>query len=242
MDQLRSGGARRSCSANKVEVSLPTPTSEPDPLWGRPCVAYNLHAELGDECAHGLAEVQEGLHGTYTGVLTCPRRSLHVSVASLLSPRSSYGQPKEAIWSRWGSTWSAGLRELAADVEPFEICFEALLVSEAAVVAVARPASEIERFRELAGELLWSAGMSSPQPSIVHCTLLRYATRGLRLDGLARSAAQVKVDARTFVNRVVVSKELVYPNLVDQVIDYLPLGRAQSWHRELGPGRAKPPG
>ena len=33
--------------------------SEEDPLWSKPCLAYNLHAEIEPNCQASLAQVQD---------------------------------------------------------------------------------------------------------------------------------------------------------------------------------------
>ena len=35
--------------------------SEEDPLWSKPCLAYNVHAELDVACRDDLVRVQQGL-------------------------------------------------------------------------------------------------------------------------------------------------------------------------------------
>ena len=35
--------------------------SEEDPLWSKPCLAYNVHAELDDACPDDLVQAQENL-------------------------------------------------------------------------------------------------------------------------------------------------------------------------------------
>ncbi len=55
--------------------------SEEDPLWSRPCLAYNLQAELGDACRDDLFQVQDKLQLPRSWTLRCLPASLHVSVA-----------------------------------------------------------------------------------------------------------------------------------------------------------------
>jgi 2'-5' RNA ligase len=206
-------------------VSTAPLASERDPLWSEPCLAYNLHVELDAACRDDFAEVQGRLHRTCSGTLVCPPASLHVSVATILSVRRDYGTSKEVIRARWGNRWLEGLREVVAGLQPFEVHFDKLAVSKAAVVAVAEPVPEIDLIRARAKELVSLAGVNASQPSIVHCTLLRYGTSGLDLGDLARLAAGVDLSTKTVVTNVVVSRELVYPNLVNEVLQRFQIGQ-----------------
>jgi hypothetical protein len=199
--------------------------SERDPLWSEPCLAYNLHVELDAACKEDFAEVQARLHRSCSGTLVCPSASLHLSVATILSVRRDYGTSKEVIWACWGKRWLEGLREVAAGHQPFGVNFDKLVVSKAAVIAVAEPVPEVDVIRARAGELVSLAGVNAAQPSIVHCTLLRYATSGLDLGDLACLASGVNLSAKTVVTNLVVSKELVYPNLVNEVLQCFHIGQ-----------------
>jgi hypothetical protein len=203
----------------------PSRVSEQDPLWSKPCLAYNLHAELDAQCREDLADVQERfLPRPSWGALRCPARSLHLSVATVLSVRQDYGMPKDLIWSSWGQKWSASLRQLATGLQPFAVRFTSLQVSTAAVIAVADPVPEVALVRARTTELLSEAGLQAGQPSILHCTLVRYASSGLDLGAVELSSGAVELRTQTVVTRLVISKELVYPNLVSETLDRLQLG------------------
>jgi hypothetical protein len=202
----------------------PLGASEQDLLWSKPCLAYNLHAELDTQCREYLVDIQERLHRPSWGTLRCPASSLHLSVATILSVRRDYGTPKDLIWESVGRNWLASLRELAAGLQPFVVRFTSLRVSTAAVIAVADPVVEVGLIRDRAKKLLSEAGLEAGQPSILHCTLVRYATSGLDLGAVARSARTVELTTQTVVSSLVISKELVYPNLVSENLDRLQLG------------------
>jgi hypothetical protein len=102
--------------------------------------------------------------------------------------------------------------------------FTNLEVSTAAVIAMADPVPEVGLVRARAKELLSEAGLQAGQPSILHCTLVRYATSGQDLGAVAPSAGAVELRAQTVVTSLVIYKELVYPNLVSETLDRLRLG------------------
>jgi hypothetical protein len=203
----------------------PCRVSEQDPLWSKPCLAYNLHAELDVQCREDLADVQgKVLDDLGWGALRCPAPSLHLSVATILSVRQDYGTTKDLIWANWGREWSTSLRELAAGLQPFVVRFASVQVSTAAVIALADPVPEVALVRARATELPSDAGLPAGQPSILHCTLVRYAASGLDLGAVARSAGAVKLRAQTVVTSLVICRELLYPNLVNETLERLHLG------------------
>jgi hypothetical protein len=208
----------------QVQVSGNRGTSEADPLWSHPCLAYNLHAALDESCRKGLAAIQERLHRVDCGTLACAPLSLHVSVASLLSVRKDYGLPKDELWARCGDAWCASLQELASRTAPFVVRFYKVLVSNSAVIAMAEPVKAVDNFRQRAAQLLGQQGLDGAQPSILHCSLLRFATSGLDLSRLSDDADTVDPGVSTVVTRLVVLRELVYPNLVTETLKHFRVG------------------
>jgi hypothetical protein len=198
-----------------------------DPLWAKPCSAYNVHAELTPECRLEFAQAQERLHLLGPGLLCCPPETLHVSVACFLSVREDYGVSKDLLWARHGVEWDGRLREIVADLTPFKITFTHLLVTDAAVVAVAQPRDEIEAVRGCVTRLLSAFDLPSFQPSIVHSTLLRYDSPDFDYERLCDLAEGVQVGNAVLVDSLVISREVVYPSLVTDEVDRLVLGVAR---------------
>jgi hypothetical protein len=198
-----------------------------DPLWAKPCTAYNVHAELTSECRREFAQAQERLHVLGPGLLCCPPQTLHVSVACFLSVRDDYDVSKDLLWARHGVEWTGRLREIVADLPPFRITFTHLLVTDEAVVAIAQPRDEIEAVRGCVTRMLTAFGLPSFQPSIVHSTLLRYESPDFDHERLRELAEGVQVRKAVLVNSLVISREVVYPSLVTDEVDRLALGVAR---------------
>lgn len=198
--------------------------SQADPLWSRDCRAYVVQAGIDEACRERLEAVQASLAPVQDGLLVCPPSSLHVSIAVLLSVRRDYGVPKDALWDEWGPRWCEELRRLTAELAPFEVAFNEVRVDGAAVIALADPVPAVDALRRCAAGLQRRAGLVSYQPSIVHCTLLRYAASGVALSGLARAATGLCLRARTSVARLTVARELVYPSLVTDAVARFELG------------------
>jgi hypothetical protein len=191
-----------------------TPLLKADPLWGKPCIAYSLQADLADDARRIFSRAQERLQAAGPGLLTGPPATLHISVACLLSVRERYGVSKDSLWRRHGLQWTASLRELLAAVPPCEVIFRRLEVTDAAVIAVAEPQSEVRTIR---------SGVPSFQPSIIHATVLRYGSCELRAEALAEAARCVHIESSVPIRQLVLSKETVYPSLAREVIECMPL-------------------
>jgi hypothetical protein len=198
-----------------------------DRLWAKPCTAYNVHAELTPECRLEFAQAQESLNVLGPGLLCCPPDTLHVSVACFLSVREDYGVSKDLLWARHGAEWTGRLREMVTDLPPLSIVFTHLLVTDAAVVALAQPRDEIEAVRGGVTRMLSAFGLPSFQPSIVHSTLLRYQSTDCDLDRLGELAKGVLVGNIVPVDSLVISREVVYPSLVTDEVERLVLGSAR---------------
>lgn len=109
-----------------------------DPLWQCPCLAYNIHARPDRVCRDRLATVQEEFSRLgEPGLLGCPAGSLHVSVAPLLFVRRDHAEAKESLWAAHGSRWIADLTSFLETVQPFTLSYERVLVTDAAVLALA---------------------------------------------------------------------------------------------------------
>jgi hypothetical protein len=198
-----------------------------DPLWAKPCSAYNVHAELTPKCRLEFAQAQERLLVLGPGLLCCPPETLHVSVACFLAAREDYDVSKDLLWARHGAEWTERLREIVADLPPFKITFTHLLATDAAVVAVAQPRDEIGTVRGCVTSILSALGLPSFQPSIVHSTLLRYESPDFDHERLRELAESIQVGNAVFVDSLVISREVVYPSLVTEEVDRLVLGAAR---------------
>jgi len=201
-----------------------TRESKPDPLWAKPCLAYNVHLALSEQCRAALGAASGRIAASFPEVLSCPSASLHISVASFLSVRASYEIEKGLLWHRHHARWTSGLAAVVARQSRFEVRFTGVSVSDTAVFALASgQIPEIETIRSAVDALLSEAGLAGGQPDIVHSTLLRFGEAPVDLTRLAALANEIVLDVTTAVVDIVISKELVYPSLVTEEIARLAL-------------------
>jgi hypothetical protein len=164
------------------------------------------------------------MDGFGPGLLVCPPTSLHVTAASLLSVRREYERPKEDIWDEHKQEWATALKAAIGRLSPFEIRFRELRVTETAVIALADPVDEVATLRAMVANLQSEAGFVATQPTILHCTLLRYGADHIDLDRLAAAAEATGISTTMAVTSLLLSKELVYPNLVSEPLQRYRLG------------------
>jgi hypothetical protein len=192
-------------------------------LWARPCRAYNVHIEL-DACTRAsFGKTQQALKRAEPGLLACPPKSLHVSVAWLLAVHTNYQLCKDSLWERHAEEWKAELNRIAAESPAFRLTYEHVVATDSAVIALAEPTEPVNRIRRIIRERLSLPAETRNEAELVHSTLFRY--RGMLSDPEKFLAILEKTSARTTaeVDELVVSKELVYPSLEAEVLARLPL-------------------
>jgi len=193
------------------------------PLWTRPCRGYNVQIELGPRTKASLGQTQQGLKQAEPNLLVCPQETLHVSVAWLLAVHASYPIAKDLLWERHAEGWTAELARIAAQSAGFRIAYERVVVTDSAMIALARPTEPVNRIRGMIRERLRLPPETRNGADLVHTTLFRY--RGPLSDPakFLAMAEEASADATAEVDELVVSKELVYPSLEAEVLARLPL-------------------
>ena len=194
-----------------------------DGLWAQPCRAYNVQIELDQRTRSSLEKVQQRIYQAEPNLLECPRETLHVSVAWLVAVHASYPVAKDSLWERHGEEWMAELRRIAAESAGFRISYEHVVATDSAVIALARPTEPVNRIRGMIRERPRLPPETRNEADLVHTTLFRY--RGPLSDPaeFLTMLEDTSADAATEVEKLVVSKELVYPSLEAEVLGRLPL-------------------
>ena len=193
------------------------------PLWDQPCRAYNVQIELDPRTRSSLGQIQQSLKQAEPGLLVCPLETLHVSVAWLLTVHESYEVSKDSLWERHGGEWTKELTRIVAASAGFRITFEHLVATDSAMIALARPAEPVNRIRRMIRERLRLPSETRNEADLVHTTLCRYRGRLCDPKKFLAMLEDTSARATAEVDRLVVSKELVYPSLETEALAYLPL-------------------
>jgi hypothetical protein len=161
-------------------------------------------------------------------LLRQPETRLHTSVAWLLPVGREFSEPKDALWAEHGEDWLKIIAAIAEGMPPMRLCYRRLVVTDAAVIAVAEEPNPVGAFRR---ELTAALGLSWPitysSVEVVHTTLLRYRQPLSDPAGLLRRLESMPVAIETGVSELLIIRESLYYTLEYEVLRRLPLGKAQ---------------
>jgi hypothetical protein len=205
---------RQEVARNEVRAS---------PLWAQPARGYNVHIELDSRTRSVLGKVQQSLKQAEPGLLVCPPRTLHVSLAWLLAVHVSYPVDKDSLWERHAVEWMVELRRISAESTGFRITYERVVATDSAVIVLAQPSEPVNRIRRMIRERLRLPTETRNEADLVHTTLFRYRGQLSDPEKLLAMIEDTRVDATAEVEELVVMKELVYPSLEAEVLERLPL-------------------
>jgi hypothetical protein len=180
--------------------------------WGQPFLAYNVFVLADPPGAAALAAVQDQIALMEPSLLRLPEAALHTTAAFLLPGFPEFGRPKDELWHQHGALWLAQLADLAAGTPAFTLSFRRLLVTDAAIVAVADEPNELSALRRRLLTLMEVPGNSRGY-GLVHSTLFRYSGPLRDPAALLEWAASAEVHADFSVSELVVAREHTFPFL-----------------------------
>jgi len=197
------------------------------PNWGAPGIGYLLIFRPDAAASAALARVQEQVLALEPTLLRQPESQLHTSVAWLLAVGRDFGEPKDAIWAARGDDWLKIMASITERTEPMRLCYQRLVVTDAAVIAVAQeptPVGEVRRELTAGLGLPWPISYSSVE--VVHTTLFRYSAALRDPAGLLQRLEAMPVSIETSVSELLMVRESMYYTARYEVLRRLPLGVA----------------
>ena len=117
----------------------------------------------------------------------------------------------------------AELHRIAAQSTGFRITYEHVVATDSAVIALAEPTEPVNRIRRMISQRLRLPSETRNEADLVHTTLFRYRGPLSDPEKLLAMLDDKRVEAAAEVDKLVVSKELVYPSLEAEVLARLPL-------------------
>lgn len=147
-----------------------------DPLWGQPCLAYDVQGQPDQMTRDTLADIQKRIAPLMPVPLNLvPAGALHMSIATLIPARAEAAD-KSALWLRiWGeirSEFDAQIRQ----AEPFSLVFRRIdLMPDAIIIPTPEQPAIIRAVRARAAAMLERLGRPVPRYDRTHITLARYA-------------------------------------------------------------------
>jgi hypothetical protein len=197
------------------------------PNWGAPGIGYLLIFKPDPAASATLAQLQEQVLALEPTLLRQPESQLHTSVAWLLAVGRDFAEPKDTLWAEHGDDWLKVIASITERAAPMRLRYERLVVTDAAIIAVAQeptPVGEIRRELTAALGLPWPISYSSVE--IVHTTLFRYSAALSDPAGLLRRLGTMPVAIQTSVSELLMVRESMYYTARYEVLRRLPLGVA----------------
>jgi hypothetical protein len=192
--------------------------------WGKPTLGYILMFRPDPAAVAGLAAVQDIVLAAEPSLLRQPGSQLHSSVAWLLSTQAKFGRPKDEIWQEHGDDWLKIITGLTDTTGPMRLRFRKIVMTNAAVIAIADEPNPVAGFRR---ELTAALGLDWPityeSLGVVHVTLLRYRQPLADPAGLLSRISAASISVETDISELIMVRETVYPTLDYEVLRHLPL-------------------
>jgi hypothetical protein len=197
------------------------------PNWGAPSVGYLLLFRPDPGASAALAELQEQVLALEPALLRQPEAQLHTSVAWLLPIAREFSDPKDALWASRGDDWLKIIEAITDSTPPMRLRYHRLVVTDAAIIAVAEQPNPVGGFRR---ELTAALGLPWPithdTVGIVHTTLFRYRQPPSDPADLLRRLKAMPVAIETQVSDLLITRESVHYTHKYEVLRRLPLGIA----------------
>ncbi|VTR94353.1 Uncharacterized protein OS=Microvirga lotononidis GN=MicloDRAFT_00042240 PE=4 SV=1 [Gemmata massiliana] len=185
-----------------------------DPLWGQPCLAFNVQIPITPAAAGVLHQLQDALAAIEPNTLhRCPADTLHVTVLWILGVRVVHRVDKRAHWQQIREACVVAMKDVAAQTERFVIRFRAVVPTDAAVIVVAEDDGQMARLRTTLVERMPIPMDTSRIPDIIHTTIFRYRSRLNAPSEFEGATRTVEPHIAMFVDRMAIREEQVYPSL-----------------------------
>ena len=196
--------------------------------WGAPGIGYLLLSRPDPGASAALAGVQEQVLAIEPALLRQPEAQLHMSICWLLPVGREFDEPKDAFWAEHGEDWLKIIAAITETTQPMRLRYRRLVVTDAAIIAVAEKPSPVAGLRR---ELTAALGLPWPitygTVGIVHTTLFRYRQPLSDPAGLLRRLEAMPVAIETEVSELLMVRESMYYTFEYEVLRRLPLGVAE---------------
>lgn len=179
--------------------------------WGAPGIGYLLLFRPDPGASAALAELQEQVLALEPALLRQPASQLHASIAWLLPVGREFDEPKDALWASRGEGWLKIIASITDGTQPMRLRYRRLVVTRAAIIAVAEEPNPVGGFRrELTAALGLPWPISYSSVGIVHTTLFRYRQPLSDPAGLLGRLEAMPVAIETQVSELLMVRESRY--------------------------------
>jgi hypothetical protein len=190
-----------------------------DSMWNKPCSAYNIHILLDSDTVNELSAIQDALSSAeIDSLIRCPIESLHISVLWILHVGTEYGCSKTSIWEEIRDTCLFRFKQICATAPRFQVRYTSIIVTDAAVIAVAEDDGQMNHLRSRLLEALPIPAMTRNNFDIIHTTLFRYRGPLQNPKAFLQLTESINCRDAVAVDELAIRKELIYPSLRSEII------------------------
>ena len=148
--------------------------------------------------------------------------ALHITLMEIIGNTEYHGMTRQQHFQQWYEMYAQITKEVLADVAPFAITFDQLLVSKRAIIIMAAESRPFNDIREaLLAKIRLPEGTKLP-PDITHATLARF-NRAIDLDDAVQLATGIQVNFTEHIEVFSLVKDLGPPHFNGTPIQTYPL-------------------
>ncbi|RFB98055.1 hypothetical protein B5K08_04820 [Rhizobium leguminosarum bv. trifolii] len=187
-----------------------------DTLWFKRHCAFHLHLLPDHEARSKLCDLQDRIErDSGAPLLRVPATSLHMTIATLIDATAQFSIPNEEVWKCNGERWTEVVERLVEQTPSFDLDFDEVAVSEAAVFVKAEEPAELRRLRSAISQAICLEQWRPSPPDIAHMTLFRFfAEEPVPAVGFDTGCLPIGVRAGSLT----LLEERVYPNVETNIL------------------------
>lgn len=161
---------------------------------------FSIAAMLSNETIQEVLSIQSQLTALLgEAIWLTPPNALHSTLMEIICDTKYEGMSRKEHFTHWYERYNDKARETIATFHPFDVTFNELHVSPAAIILKATDTSVFNTIREALLESTTLPTQTKLPPDITHCTIARY-NKEIDL-GMAREKTKgIKVDVKLHIS------------------------------------------
>lgn len=193
--------------------------TEIDGRIGQPTFAINLQANPDRASRATIAVMQDAIAAEMpAGVFRCPPETLHLTVFPIIWSRGAHGVDVRQLWAGMSPDFTSDLKRLARASPAFDLGGASLEVMPAAIILRFECSPVLEVLRDRISTMRRPTGVARRRPNLAHISLFRFETT-MPLSPVAEAvAAHTPPRFCWTVDRLVLSREEIYPSLQTAIL------------------------
>lgn len=173
---------------------------------------YSIARLLSTESASHVVTIQTKLQDLFGDAIWLQEPpSLHVTLMEIICDAEYHGRSRRQLFEEWYAAYSEAVTDVLSTIDPFDITFNTLLVSQRAIIIKAADPAALNGIRAaLLKNISLPPGTKIP-PDITHSTLARF-NRPIDLEAARRQTSGIPVYITEHVSGFSLLKDLGPPD------------------------------